>query len=124
MDRAVRRFLRRLRYGRSSFQRLKAVAFNVLSNQLLELTDALLLLRFRGPPEFLNLGPAAGVGDVLVEPPQAIQPPTEIVDQIAVVDFHAARLAQVFVFVVIDIEWSLSFNRPLQHSAKRFVRFG
>jgi len=80
--------------------RLKAVALDVLLDQLLQLLDVSLLLSFCATPEFLQVGSASGVGDVLVLSPETIQPPAQVVNQIVIMIFDPARLAKVFVFLV------------------------
>jgi hypothetical protein len=72
----------------------------VLLDQIFELIDVPLFLRFCAPPELLDIWPAAGIGDVLVESPQAVQPPAQIVDQVVIVIFDSPRFAKVFVFLV------------------------
>ena len=81
--------------------RLKAVALDMLPDQLLDLIDVLLILRF-GASARIPAGRrrAAGVGDVLVVSPQAIEPAAQFVDQIVIMIFDAPRLAEMFIFLV------------------------
>jgi hypothetical protein len=83
----------------------------VLLDQIFELIDVPLFLRFCAPPELLDIWPAAGIGDVLVESPQAVQPPAQIVDQVVIVIFDSAGFTEVFVFLV----------RAHRHRVARFI---
>jgi hypothetical protein len=70
----------------------------MLDEQLLELLDILLFLGLHVAPEFLEVCLAIGVGDVLVVPPYAVQPPAQFVNQVMIVIRAPAGFPDVFIF--------------------------
>jgi hypothetical protein len=70
----------------------------VRREQLFELLDILSLLDLHVAPEFLQVCPTVGVGDVLVESPHGVEPPAQFVNQVVIVIRASARLSDVFVF--------------------------
>jgi hypothetical protein len=83
-----------------AYEQSEAVLLNMLPDELLQLADVCLFLRLVFTPKCLKLGMIRRIGDVLVVPPQAIQPPTQVVNEIVVMVSHSAGLAEMHVFRV------------------------
>ena len=84
---------------RAAADYLEATVSNLLNDQLPQPGDSLLVGRLGVIPKLTQLIPPLGVRDVLVVPPEAIEPAIELGDEVVVVVSTAGCFAEVGVFV-------------------------
>jgi hypothetical protein len=77
---------------------LEAFILHVRREQFLKLLDIPKLLSLHITPEFLQICLAISVGDVLVVPPHAVEPPAQFVNHVMIVILASLRLSDMLVF--------------------------
>lgn len=107
-------------------RRLETIVPDVLCQQRFELFDIFLLLCLNAAPECLQVSLTVRIGDILIVPPQAIEPAAQIVDQIVIMVGTAAGFTDVLVFFLFGRGHSVlpfhqgPFKRP--HAIKKPMR--
>jgi hypothetical protein len=69
----------------ASLSRLETVFRAVFGDEFLQSVDVALFLLFEFAPEILQIDVTFGVGDILVSPPERIEPFAEFVDHVVIV---------------------------------------
>lgn len=94
----------RTQQARNELASSEATLVYLLHDGLLQPLDFLLALCLELAPHLLNGRLAVCIGDVLVVPPQGIQPLAQLMDQVVIVVRSAAGLSDVGVFLCCG-EW-------------------